>query len=101
MQTTEGDKPKIDLINLIGMENDAVLVELQDKHSLIALTEQKYDTKTQGVCVVSNDEHPEWLNNKIHWESYKDDTTVRINGKDYAAIKAEYVLFYEKEPISE
>lgn len=102
MQTTKGDKPKTDPINLIVMENDSILVALEDENSLIALTEQKYDTKTQGVCVaVSDEKYNKWLHKKVHWESYKDDASMPLNGKRYAAIKTKYVLFYEKEPVNE
>jgi desulfoferrodoxin (superoxide reductase-like protein) len=72
-----------------------ILVELKDEYSHIAVADQKYATKTRGVCISVGDiEHENWVGHLVYWESYKDDTKVN---ETQAFIKSEYVMGYQEE----
>lgn len=77
--------------------HDCILVELKDQYKHIAITEKKYDTRTQGVCVaVGRDiDQPDLIGKLVFFESYKDDAIVERDDKRFAFIKADYVLGME------
>lgn len=83
-----------------------VLVELRDTYEHIATTQQKYDTRTSGICI----SYVAYLNNKaeldywdkhdprnkrVFWEEYKDGAVIEREGKKYAFIKLEDLTGYE------
>jgi len=67
------------------------LVELREKYGEIATTEQKYDTRTSGICLKINSYSPEdfdhLLGSLVFWEEYKDGAVIERDGKRYAFIK--------------
>lgn len=88
-----------------------ILVELCDRYEHVATTEQKYDTRTSGICIdvgptpynlvgkVSPDEFDsaaQGLKGKrVFWEEYKDGAVIEREGKKYAFIKIEDLDGYE------
>lgn len=86
-----------------------VLVEIREKYAHVATTEQKYDTKTSGICVdIYFDNHlGEWtmddiecsylrvMGKLVFWEQYKDGAIIERDGKKYAFIKIEDLDGYE------
>lgn len=87
-----------------------VLVELREKYEHVAVTEQKYDTKTSGICVavgyvpreIANDvvELEPYLpipGKRVFWEEYKDGAVIERDGKKYAFIKIEDLDGYEDD----
>jgi hypothetical protein len=85
-----------------------VLVEIKEKYA-VAQQDQKYDTKTSGVCIgVLFDNHAqEWnmadvdecylkLKGKlVFWQEYKEGSIIERDGKKYAFIKIEDLDGYE------
>lgn len=90
------------MIALIPLPGHA-LVELRDKYEFVATTQQKYDTRTSGIClaVLTNSEpQAPWyaahLPEKIvFWEEYKTGMAIERDGKQYAFIKIEDLTGYE------
>lgn len=76
-----------------------VLVEIREKYSHVATTEQKYDTKTSGICVAvgpPDHSYEKFIKNRlVFWEEYKDGATIERDGKKYAFIKIEDLDGYE------
>lgn len=84
---------------MVTPTKDYILVELKDEYEHIAVTEQKYDTKTKGVCKrVGDPEHKRWVGKVVYWESYKDDTKTTDG---LAFIKTEFVMGYEGDTDAE
>lgn len=90
------------------------LVEIREKYSHVATTEQKYDTKTSGICVNAKSMNIEWLKldpalartlmegllenlqgKLVFWEEYKEGQIIERDGKKYAFIKIEDLDGYE------
>lgn len=73
-----------------------ILVELREKYQHVATTEQKYDTKTSGICIDVPEERDSELKGKlIFWEEYKDGAVIERDSKKYAFIKIEDLDGYE------
>lgn len=79
-------------------------MEIREKYSHVATTEQKYDTKTSGVCLKYAAEKPipqkngvyDYLLGKlVFWEEYKNSAIIERDGKKYAFIKIEDLDGYE------
>lgn len=76
-----------------------VLVEIRERYSNVATTEQKYDTKTSGICVNICYEPqslrsltkttPNILGKMVYWQEYKDGQILERDGKKYTFIKIE------------
>src|SRR5882762_2215074 len=84
-----------------------VLVELREEYAHVAVTENKHDTKTSGICVSYNIPGPfsieaadHWykhvLNSVVFWDEYKQGKTIERDGKKYAFIRIEDVDGYEE-----
>lgn len=77
---------------MLQPENNNILVEIEGSYDLIATPDQKYDTKTKGICIaVANPKHKEWIGKQVYFKSYEDDTEVEEDGKTLAFIEAKYV----------
>lgn len=89
-----------------------ILVELREKYQHVATAEQKYDTKTSGICLeysykvgdnerlAANDIRTLYTRIKgklVFWEEYKDGAVIERDGKKYAFIKIEDLDGYEDE----
>ncbi len=92
-----------------------ILVELREKYEHVATAEQKYDTKTSGICVASASivlmhtnlplevaqAYDEGMDNMVgklvFWEEYKDGAVIERDGKKYAFIKIEDLDGYEDD----
>lgn len=87
-----------------------VLVEVHEKYANVAVTEQKYDTKTFGTLLLANArdiknegnryDSLNWaamVNKTVFWEEYKDGQIIERDGKKYAFIKIEDLDGYEDE----
>jgi co-chaperonin GroES (HSP10) len=100
-----------------------VLVEIREKYEHVTMTEQKYDTKTSGICIaVPEDEEfrtgvaaelpntgmdtfptaatnnmSYLLDTLVFWEEYKDGAVIERDGKKYAFIKIEDLDGYEDD----
>lgn len=91
-----------------------ILVELREKYEYVATTEQKYDTKTSGICVDFMIDNRTWVVHEtdfdlgalrkfytalkgklVFWEEYKDGAVIERDGKKYAFIKIEDLDGYE------
>lgn len=90
-----------------------ILVELREKYEYVATTEQKYDTKTSGICVDMElpyaflkdfpaqvlqaliSEMEKLKGKLVFWEEYKDGAVIERDGKKYAFIKIEDLDGYE------
>lgn len=85
-----------------------VLVEIREKYAHVAMTEQKYDTKTSGICLKfyrvfkSEDDNPTLHNlydnlpgKLVFWQEYKEGQIIERDGKKYAFIKIEDLDGYE------
>jgi co-chaperonin GroES (HSP10) len=87
-----------------------VLVELRDKYEHVAVTEEKYQTLTSGVCIdwfaPTGHKDPETIavldtiynhlpGKLLFWESYREGETITRDGKKYAFIKLEDIAGYE------
>lgn len=83
-----------------------VLVELREKYTHVATTEQKYDTKTSGICIGVNapanwnkdkrlDYPHSMINLVVFWEEYKNSEPIERDGKKYAFVKIEDLDGYE------
>jgi hypothetical protein len=88
-----------------------ILVELREKYAHVATTEQKYDTKTSGICIDyflpdnASDDLKHLFNDTVlmklvFWEEYKDGAIIERDGKKYAFIKIEDLDGYEDEQVS-
>lgn len=77
-----------------------VLVELPETYQNVVAPDQKYATKTSGICVaVARDAEPahyELTGRLVFWEEYKDGATIERDGKKYAFIKIEDLDGYEQ-----
>jgi co-chaperonin GroES (HSP10) len=72
---------------------ECILVELKNAYQNIETTDQKYETRTRGLCLaVGKDIEDDLVGSTVFFESYKDDALVERDGKKYAFIKAEYIL---------
>jgi len=85
-----------------------ILVELNEKYEHVATTEQKYDTRTSGICISLNivklssmdakemsDMYSPLIGRRVFWEEYKDGAVIERDGKKYAFIKVEDLDGYE------
>jgi co-chaperonin GroES (HSP10) len=81
-----------------------VLVEIREKYSHVATTEQKYDTKTSGICIdwfapmghkdeesiaVLNTVYEHLPGKLVFWQEYREGAIIERDGKKYAFIKIE------------
>lgn len=81
-----------------------VLVEIREKYSHVATTEQKYDTKNSGTVLavwakdmdVSNKING-YTDKVVFWDSYKNSEPIERDGKKYAFVKIEDLDGYEDE----
>lgn len=74
----------------------ALLVEPQEDYAHVVVTEQKYATKTKGLCLTSGDDEYKYLEGKIvYFPAYKDDAEAEVNGKKYVFIEIKNVLGYD------
>jgi co-chaperonin GroES (HSP10) len=83
-------------------KDDRLLVELLGAYQHVATVEQKYETKTSGICVAipANIDLPELrklVGKQIFWQEYKDGKEIVVDGKKYAFIKIEDVDGYLDE----
>lgn len=84
-----------------------VLVELRDKYTVVKTADEKYDTRSNGICqmcTLAVSMPPEdsvfyrSLEDKlVFWEEYKTGEIITRDGKDYAFIKTEDLTGYEDE----
>jgi co-chaperonin GroES (HSP10) len=80
-----------------------ILVELVDKYTHVATTEQKYDTNTAGICIKVHtlgtesyeDRYFEIPGKLVFFEEYKAHATIERDGKKYAFVKIEDLDGYE------
>lgn len=88
-----------------------ILVELREKYQHVATADQKYDTKTSGICIeaaaVIGHPYPAMLASDVEtcyvslkgklvfWEEYKDGAVIERDGKKYAFVKIEDLDGYE------
>lgn len=78
-------------------DNNNILVEIKGDYDLIEVTEQKYDTKTQGICIaVANPKHEKWIGKRVYFKSYEDDSKIDEDGKTLAFIEAKIVKGYKE-----
>lgn len=78
--------------------NGCVLVRLTEVYAYVDVPDKKYDTKTSGILLkVADDvkEYDKYIDKKVFFESYKDDTAKEEGGQKYALIKAEELKGYE------
>jgi len=77
---------------MLKPENKNILVEIKGDYDIIAVTDQKYDTKTQGICLeVADPSNKEWIGKRVFFKSYEDDTEIERDGKKLAFIEAKFV----------
>lgn len=77
---------------MLEPENNNILVEIKGEFSVIETPEQKYDTKTQGICLaVANPKHKGWIGKRVFFKSYEDDTIIERDDVKLAFIEAKYV----------
>lgn len=88
-----------------------ILVELVDKYTHVATTEQKYDTNTAGICVdfllisETNGQDAQTIQRAyssiigklVFFEEYKAHATITRDGKKYAFVKIEDVDGWEDD----
>lgn len=84
-----------------------VLVEIREKYQNVATPDQKYDTKTSGICInvgypygnttrmESEIQYVSLVDKLVFWEEYKDGAIIERDGKKYAFIKIEDLDGYE------
>lgn len=67
--------------------NGCVLIKLTSSYEFVATPDKKYDTKTSGIVINSEDDTI--IGKKVYFEEYKDGTTIDFEGEKYALIKFE------------
>lgn len=99
----------LDVLKMLKPLPGRVLVEIREQYNHVAVTQQKYDTRTSGVVVemaylwkkddpLTQDEiqifYPK-PGQLVFWEEYKDGAVIERNGKKYAFIKIDDLDGYE------
>ena len=73
-----------------------ILVEIREAFSDVVYADQKYDTKTQGICIAVGDKDLEILTNKlVYWRKYEDGEHILRDGRTFAFIKVDALQGYE------
>lgn len=71
------------------------LVEIREKYKHVAVTEQKHESKTSGLCVAIapiGDEQSSYdkaLGKIVYWEEYKDGEIIEYEDARYTFVKLE------------
>lgn len=92
------------------------LIEIREKYEHVATTEQKYETRTSGICIeivaVSGYPFAEMMESDqvkaympirgkiVYWQEYKDGAILERDGKKYTFVKIEDLDGYEDEQIT-
>lgn len=76
-----------------------ILVEIREKYSHTATLDQKYDTKTSGICLSELETDGitryELEGKLVFWQEYKEGAIIERDSKKYAFIKIEDLDGYE------
>jgi hypothetical protein len=70
--------------------NNHVLVELVNEYGDVSTISKQYDTKTSGVIIAVDTEHPEWndlIGKTGYWEGFKDSNSFTYAEKSLALVK--------------
>lgn len=74
----------------------AILVELKEDYEHVVVTEQKYATRTKGVCIDSGvPEFEHLVGLVVYFPAYKDDAEATYQGRKYAFVETENILGYD------
>lgn len=76
---------------------DFVLVEIKELFDSVIYVEEKFDTKTTGLCLAVGDDKYKHLKGKqIYWEKYSDGQHIMQNDKSYTFIKIDKIEGYQE-----
>lgn len=75
-----------------------ILVEIRESFDNVIYVDEKFDTKTQGVCIAVGDEDNQFLVGKrVYWRKYEDGEHILSNDKVYAFIETKALQGYESD----
>ena len=75
-----------------------ILVEIREAFDNVVYVDEKYDTKTQGLCVAVGDKDLEHLIGKrVFWRKYEDGEHIFIDNSAFAFIETKALQGYEDE----
>lgn len=73
-----------------------VLVQIREKFDNVVYVDEKFDTKTQGICVAVGDKELEFLIGKrVYWRKYEDGEHILMGDDSFAFIETKALQGYE------
>jgi len=73
-----------------------ILVEIREAFDNVVYVDEKYDTKTQGICIdVADKDLQHIVGKRVFWRKYEDGEHITQGDKLYAFIETKALQGYE------